>query len=173
MTFDVKRQEHTNIIYDNINTDIYLKPSSMVPVGDIFETVIKNNDLNDKNIKGLYDFVLKGMYYGKPKSFDNEYYKEPWLSSKGKYGLKEVSRDEVVSLYQSAKNNNGLYTFGNGNSIYACDIGVGNCTDYHSYFISLNRTAGVPSRFHMGFIIPSKINTQPNAIKILPIILFS
>ena len=29
----------------------------------------------------------------------------------------------------------GNYTFGNGNSIYACDIGVGNCTDYHSYFI--------------------------------------
>ena len=69
--------------------------------------------------------------------------------------LKKVSLDEVASFYSIAKNNNSNYAFGNGNSIYACDIGVGNCTDYHSYFMSLNRTLNVPARFHMGFPIPS------------------
>jgi hypothetical protein len=68
--------------------------------------------------------------------------------------LKKVSRDDVVILYKNAKKTLGSYTFGNGNSIYACDIGVGNCTDYHSYFMSLSRTLGIPSRFHMGFSIP-------------------
>ena len=43
-----------------------------------------------------------------------------------------------------------------GNSVYACDIGVGNCTDYHSYFMSLSRTLNIPSRFHMGFNVPNK-----------------
>ena len=41
-----------------------------------------------------------------------------------------------------------------GNAVYACDIGVGNCTDYHSYFMSLSRSMDVPARFHMGFNVP-------------------
>ena len=72
-----------------------------------------------------------------------------WLPSNITYGLKNKSKDELV---KSQKDN---YAYGNGNSVYACDIGVGNCTDYHSYFISLSRTMGVPARFHMGFPIPS------------------
>ena len=68
--------------------------------------------------------------------------------------MKKVTRDEVVQLYKKALDSDGKYTFGNGNSLYACDIGVGNCTDYHSYFISLSRTMDIPTRFHMGFSIP-------------------
>ena len=71
-----------------------------------------------------------------------------WLPSNITYGLKNKSKDELV---KSQKDN---YAYGNGNSVYACDIGV-DCTDYHSYFISLSRTMGVPARFHMGFPIPS------------------
>ena len=95
------------------------------------------------------------MHYGKPKSKENVYYSNPWLSADGFYGKKKVSRDEVVKLYQDSKITGSNYTFGNGNSVYACDIGVGNCTDYHSYFMSLLRTMDVPARFHMGFNIPS------------------
>ena len=85
---------------------------------------------------------------------DDIYYADPWLSEDSVYGRKKVTRDEVVSLYQEAKKDKTDYTFGNGNSVYACDIGVGNCTDYHSYFMSLGRTLGIPVRFHMGFPIP-------------------
>ena len=41
----------------------------------------------------------------------------------------------VVAMYENAKKTKSNFTFGNGNSLYACNIGVGNCTDYHSYFI--------------------------------------
>ena len=78
------------------------------------------------------------------------------MNSENLYGQKGVTRDDVVKLYQQSKNDGGDYTFGKGNSIYACNIGVGNCTDYHSYFMSLGRTLGVPVRFHMGFPIPSE-----------------
>ena len=88
------------------------------------------------------------------QTVDNKYYKEPWLTNDGKYGRNKVSRDDVVKFYQNAKTDGSTYTFGNGNSLYACDIGVGNCTDYHSYFISLSRTMNIPARFHMGFSIP-------------------
>jgi len=155
MSFDVLRQEHGNVKYVNVSPEKYLSPTMVVPTGKIFDSIIKNNKLNKNNMQSVYDFVLLGMHYGKPKSINNQYYKEPWLSPKGQYGIKKVSRDEVVDLYKYAKSTNGNYTFGNGNSLYACDIGVGNCTDYHSYFMSLSRTLEVPARFHMGFSIPS------------------
>ena len=156
MTFNVLRAEHKNIKYNSINPTNYLNASSLVPIGNIFDTIINNNNLNPNNMRKVYDYVLNGMHYGKPKSRNNQYYNTPWLSENDKYGIKEVSRDEVVEFYNIAKKNNGNYTFGNGNSLYACDIGVGNCTDYHSYFMSLSRTIGVPARFHMGFSIPNE-----------------
>jgi len=154
MSFDVLRKKHQNIYYQDVTVPQYLKASNLVPKGEVFSQVIKENKLSSADMRGLYNFVLSGMHYGKPKSVDDKYFKEPWLSADKEYGLKKVSRNEVVNLYQKAETSGGIYTFGNGNSLYACDIGVGNCTDYHSYFISLSRTMNVPARFHMGFTIP-------------------
>jgi transglutaminase-like putative cysteine protease len=46
--------------------------------------------------------------------------------------------------------------WGKGDTERACDIRAGNCTDFHSLFISLARAKGIPARFIMGFPIPSK-----------------
>lgn len=158
ITFDVKRKEHSNEKYNSVDINNYLGPYRTVPTGDVFSKIIKENKLSKDNVRGIYDFVFSGMHYGKPKSESSEYYQEPWLDKNTKYGEKGVSRDKVVELYQKSKKENNNYTFGNGNAIYACDIGVGNCTDYHSYFMSLGRTLEVPVRFHMGFQIPPDSN---------------
>ena len=154
--FDVIRQEHSSHSDRNVNPQNYLGSYNTVPTGSLFSKIIAENDLSKSNIRRIYDFILSGMHYGKPKSVDDIYYRSPWLNSDSIYGQKRVTRDDVVKLYQKSKNEGSNYTFGNGNSIYACDIGVGNCTDYHSYFMSLGRTLGVPVRFHMGFPIPSE-----------------
>ncbi len=44
--------------------------------------------------------------------------------------------------------------WGNGDTFWACNERYGNCTDFHSLFISLARTEGIPARFEMGFPIP-------------------
>ena len=44
--------------------------------------------------------------------------------------------------------------WGRGDAEWACDAKVGNCTDFHSYFIGLARSKGIPARFEMGFSIP-------------------
>ena len=154
---NVKRSEHSSLSYANINPKNYDKGTNYatVPEGDMFSDIILENNLNAHQMGLVYDYVLTGMHYGKPKSIDNVYYGSPWLTDDGLYGQKKVSRDKVVELYQNSKGTGSNYTFGNGNSIYACDIGVGNCTDYHSYFMSLSRTLDVPARFHMGFPIPN------------------
>ncbi len=44
--------------------------------------------------------------------------------------------------------------YGNGDSVWACDSQFGNCTDFHSLFISLARAKGLPARFEIGFPVP-------------------
>ena len=45
--------------------------------------------------------------------------------------------------------------YGNGDSVWACDSKTGNCTDFHSLFISLARSQDIPARFQIGFSIPT------------------
>ncbi|MGH9533997.1 MAG: transglutaminase-like domain-containing protein [Terriglobales bacterium] len=44
--------------------------------------------------------------------------------------------------------------WGHGNAMWACDHKRGNCTDFHSLFLSMARSQGIPSRFVIGFPIP-------------------
>lgn len=48
--------------------------------------------------------------------------------------------------------------YGTGDAVYACDALLGNCTEFHSFFISLARSAGIPARFAIGAAIPSERN---------------
>lgn len=48
--------------------------------------------------------------------------------------------------------------YGTGDAVYACDALTGNCTEFHSLFISLARSAAIPSRFAVGASIPSGRN---------------
>ncbi|MGI9519176.1 MAG: transglutaminase-like domain-containing protein [Pirellulaceae bacterium] len=41
--------------------------------------------------------------------------------------------------------------YGNGDTNWACDSRTGNCTDFHSLFISLARSQKLPLRFAIGF----------------------
>lgn len=43
--------------------------------------------------------------------------------------------------------------WGRGDVVWVCDSRYGNCSDFHSLFISLCRTSGVPARFRIGFPI--------------------
>ena len=45
--------------------------------------------------------------------------------------------------------------YGKGDAVYACDALTGNCTEFHSLFISLARSADIPARFAIGAAIPS------------------
>ncbi len=44
--------------------------------------------------------------------------------------------------------------YGRGDVNWACDSRFGNCTDFHSLFVSLARSQGLPARFEIGFPIP-------------------
>ena len=52
--------------------------------------------------------------------------------------------------------------WGNGDTERACDVAKGNCTDFHSLFMSLARAEGIPARFIIGFPLkPEAEGTVP------------
>jgi len=62
--------------------------------------------------------------------------------------------DYIIDNMRYAKQ--GVY--GTGDANYACDVKSGNCTEFHSFFISLARSVGIPARFAVGASIPSERN---------------
>jgi transglutaminase-like putative cysteine protease len=49
--------------------------------------------------------------------------------------------------------------WGRGDSVWACESGYGNCTDFHSLFISLMRSQKIAAKFEIGFLLPTKRGT--------------
>lgn len=45
--------------------------------------------------------------------------------------------------------------WGHGDTLWACDAKRGNCTDFHSLFISMARSQNIPGRFEIGFPLPT------------------
>lgn len=62
--------------------------------------------------------------------------------------------DYVIDNMRYIKNGN----YGHGDAAYACDTRSGNCSEFHSFFISLARSVGIPARFAIGAAIPSDRN---------------
>ncbi len=59
--------------------------------------------------------------------------------------------DYVFSTLKYDKTGTG---WGRGDVLYACDAKKGNCTDFHSLFIAMARSQGIPARFEIGFPLP-------------------
>ena len=59
--------------------------------------------------------------------------------------------DRVLSHMTYDKSQPG---YGTGDAVWACDSRFGNCTDFHSLFISLARSHDIPTRFEMGYPLP-------------------
>ncbi len=72
----------------------------------------------------------------------------------GKQTTLEKSRaiyDYVLRNMTYDKNHAG---WGLGSTRHACDVGKGNCTDFHALFNSLCRAEGIASSFEMGLYLP-------------------
>lgn len=60
--------------------------------------------------------------------------------------------DYVLATMRYDKSGSG---WGRGDALRACDAKRGNCTDFHSLFISMARSQGIPARFEIGFPLPA------------------
>jgi transglutaminase-like putative cysteine protease len=76
---------------------------------------------------------------------------------------KKVPADETAAarFFYDLVNRHMRYSkegigWGQGDAVWACENGRGNCTDFHSLFISLARARHIPAQFEIGFLLPAE-----------------
>ena len=74
------------------------------------------------------------------------------------FGAAKVLYDVVNGHMKYSKVGTG---WGQGDSVWACDSKFGNCSDFHSLFISMARGNKIPSKFEMGFSLPTMRGNGP------------
>ena len=70
----------------------------------------------------------------------------------GDYAKARALYEYVLANMRYDKSGTG---WGHGDTLYACNAKHGNCTDFHSLFISMARSQKIPARFEIGFPIPA------------------
>src|ERR1051326_9083291 len=82
-------------------------------------------------------------------------------AERAKAGMSDLEKgrafyDYVFSTMKYDKTGTG---WGKGDTLWACDANRGNCTDFHSVFISMARSQKIPARFEMGLALPEAQNS--------------
>jgi len=67
----------------------------------------------------------------------------------------EKAKDIYEYVFRTMKYDKSGTGWGHGDTLWACDSKHGNCTDFHSVFISMARAEKIPARFQIGFPIPA------------------
>jgi hypothetical protein len=67
----------------------------------------------------------------------------------------EKARDIYDYVFRTVKYDKTGSGWGHGDTLWACDSKRGNCTDFHSVFISMARSQQIPARFEIGFPMPA------------------
>jgi transglutaminase-like putative cysteine protease len=67
----------------------------------------------------------------------------------------EKAKDIYEYVFRTMKYDKTGTGWGHGDTLWACDSKHGNCTDFHSVFISMARAEKIPARFQIGFPIPA------------------
>ncbi len=75
--------------------------------------------------------------------------------TEGKTAPIEKARAIYDYVFTTMKYDKSGTGWGHGDVLYACDAKKGNCTDFHSLFIAMARSQGIPARFEIGFPLPS------------------
>jgi transglutaminase-like putative cysteine protease len=138
-THDSTKQElHFEIDYDVVRRErVALPASNLVYTGPVWPT--RKEDLQANSlvpITGLPADLAAKVTQGKTQPLDKA----------------RAIYDYVFTTMRYEKIGTGL---GRGDVLYACDAKKGNCTDFHSLFIAMARSQGVPARFEIGFSLPA------------------
>jgi len=71
----------------------------------------------------------------------------------------EKAKDIYEYVFRTMKYDKTGTGWGHGDTLWACDSKHGNCTDFHSVFISMARSQKIPARFQIGFPLPADKTT--------------
>lgn len=76
--------------------------------------------------------------------------------TKGKNTTIEKARAIYDYVFENVSYDKTIPGWGQGDTKRVCIIKAGNCTDFHSLFVSLARGCGIPAKFVMGLSLPKE-----------------
>lgn len=115
-----------------------------------FRSLLKYNSGPDPAPPSLARFLLPDRLVpvgGKLKALAEE-------NTRGKEGPVEKARALYDYVFHTMRYDKSGTGWGRGDAVWACDARHGNCTDFHSVFISMARAEKIPARFEIGFPLP-------------------
>jgi transglutaminase-like putative cysteine protease len=77
-------------------------------------------------------------------------------ATQGRATVLERARGIYDAVIQQVRYDKRVPGWGRGDTRRVCLLGAGNCTDFHSLFISMARASQVPARFKIGVVIPQE-----------------
>ncbi len=160
---DVPYEIHEELTFENEMAYVALKPPipPQVVVSVDYEVAVSASAplMTGQAVQGS-----EGV--GAPKALSLALRDEPYLvvnqtvahlaqqATAGQAGDVERARaiyDYVIEHMRYDKTTPG---WGRGDTARACLLGKGNCTDFHSLFISMARAVGIPAQFFIGAPVP-------------------
>src|SRR5215469_7896170 len=139
-TSSARPELHFDIEYDVVRHErVGLNPASQVMGGTVTDTSELRRDLQPDALvptTGLPADLAAKVTAGKTNPLDKA----------------RAIYDYVFATMKYDKTGTG---WGRGDVLYACDAKKGNCTDFHSLFIAMARSQGIPARFEIGFPLPA------------------
>ena len=89
-------------------------------------------------------------------TIDEEIRAKAKLATAGCKTLRDRARGIYEFVIQHMAYDKTVPGWGQGDTHRACLLGKGNCTDFHSLFISMARAERIPARFKIGIVIPEE-----------------
>lgn len=85
---------------------------------------------------------------------DDEVRARALQATAGRQTPSDKARGIYEAVIQQVRYDKSLPGWGRGDTRRACLLGAGNCTDFHSLFISMARASRIPARFNIGVVVP-------------------
>ncbi|MBI4353834.1 MAG: transglutaminase domain-containing protein [Candidatus Omnitrophica bacterium] len=87
---------------------------------------------------------------------DDEVRARAQQATHGRTTVRERARGIYDTVIQQVKYDKHVPGWGRGDTRRVCLLGAGNCTDFHSLFISMARASHIPARFKIGVVVPQE-----------------
>lgn len=146
------------------NKIIYFQPKENIPVGDTSEIILsfKAKRTEYAPFPGSTDFYKNPSDFLLPNKSVPLNGKLKGLAENIARG-KEADKEKARAVYNYLINEltyskDDPLVCGIGSSLVTLEAKKGICTDYHSLFISLVRSLGIPAKFEIGYRIPEGEN---------------
>ena len=156
----IKENIHSNFSYQITEDPIYKNRMLFIKIQNpedskiIIKTVIKRFEANEKR-RDKRKYLLREALKEKRYIPINEKIKNIALRIVGKEKTPlERARKLYYHTLDTLEYDKSVPGWGRGDFFYAREVCKGNCTDFHTYFITLARNIDIPAIFEIGFPIP-------------------